>query len=333
MSHALPQDFSRHGDGESMEFAVLDLGSTTFHLQHICVDAEGHVSTRVDEKRSTCLGAQVFVDGFLNAASWLESLQAFSELLELSRRAGADQRVVVATSAIRSATNGAELVREIEQQNGVRVRVLSPEDEAWLAYLGQATSPVVAGRRIAAIDLGGGSVEVAVGEGTRCLHVASLPMGAVRIRTMTAATDYDAAQAARVRELVRSCVADTLQAVRELQPEIVVFGSGSARAARKLLLRDSALPGKTGPIETHTFQASLTSLLGRSPAELMQLGVESARASTVLVSATIMIEMLDALGAKFAVVSDKGLRDGIVFELQRDHASQQRLIQSASAFA
>jgi exopolyphosphatase/guanosine-5'-triphosphate,3'-diphosphate pyrophosphatase len=332
MSHERPADFAAEVQRWGMEIAVLDLGSTTFHLQHIRVDGDAQFTTSLDEKRSICLGAQVFVDGFLNRRSWLEGLNAVRDLLALSRTREPEHTIVVATSAIRSATNGARLVRDIECRYGVSVCVLEPEDEARLAYLGQSTSPVVGGRRVAVIDLGGGSVEIAVGEGARCVHAVSLPIGAVRVRATQSRAAYDHSDARHVATLLREQAADALRTVRELTPEIVVFGSGSARAARKLLMRSSAAPGKTGPIVTNQFRSLLTGLLDHSPEQLVELGVEPARASTVLVSATIMVQMLDMLGVDEALVSDKGLRDGVALEAYRDQLRRVRPLQRSTAF-
>jgi exopolyphosphatase/guanosine-5'-triphosphate,3'-diphosphate pyrophosphatase len=315
-------DFAPAAHSRAMEIAVLDLGSATFHLQHIRVDDQAQFATSLDEKRSICLGAQVFADGFLDRRSWLESLSAVQELLDASRARRPERTVVVATSAIRSASNGARLVREIERRHRLSICVLEPQEEARLAYLGQSTSPVIGGRRAAVIDLGGGSAEIAVGEGTRCLHAASLPLGAVRLRATHAREVYSAADARSVANVVQDTARDALRIVRELDPEIVVFGSGSARAARKVLMHGSAIPGKAGPIDATYLRSRLEMLLGLPPAQLIDLGVEPARASTVLVAATIMAQMLEMLHVDAAWVSDKGLRDGVALEAYHEHLSQ-----------
>jgi exopolyphosphatase/guanosine-5'-triphosphate,3'-diphosphate pyrophosphatase len=322
MSPEVPTEFAPAAQSGAMEIAILDLGSATFHLQHIRVDDPTQFATSLDEKRSISLGAQVFADGFLDRRSWLESLDAVQALLEISRGRCPERTVVVATSAIRSASNGARLVREIERLHRVSVCVLEPREEARLAYLGQSTSPVVAGRRAAVIDLGGGSAEVAVGEGARCLHAASLPLGAVRLRATQTGEVYSAADASSVAKIVRDEARDVLHIVRELCPEIVVFGSGSARAARHVLMHGSATPGKAGPIDTAHVRSRLETLLDRPAAQLIDLGVEPARASTVLVAATIMAQMLELLDVDAAWVSDKGLRDGVALEVYREHVSR-----------
>lgn len=315
-----------------MEIAVLDLGSTTFHLQHIQVDDAGRFATSLDLKRSLCLGTRVFKDGFIDAASWEACLAAVWELLEASDATKPAYRTIVATSAIRSAKNGSELIREIERTHGVEVRVLSPNEEARLAYLGQSTSDVVGGRRVAAVDLGGGSVEVAVGEGTRCIHATSLPVGALRVRA-EGGSAFGREEARRAAVKVREIVSAPLRDIRALDPEIIVFGSGSARAARRLLMRDTSRPGKIGPIDSAIFRERLNAHLGFTEQQLIQLGVDPARADSVLAAATIMLEIMDGLGEPHAYVSDKGLRDGAALELYRDQLVRERRAVAAPAVA
>ncbi len=302
----------------AMEIAVLDLGSTTFHLQHIRADAAGRFSTTLDTKRTPLLGARVFASGTLDRQGWVESLDAVEQLLGASRTCRFDHLVVVATSAIRSAENGLLLVREIERRHDVQVRILDPLEEARLAYLGQTTSPVVGGRRVVAVDLGGGSVEVALGEGVRCLHALSLPIGAVRMRALQDGGLFGREAALTLALRVRERLVPALEAVRNMRPELVTFGSGSARAARALLMRSGPLPGKVGPIDISAWRCRLDEHLGLSSAELVGLGVDPARADSVLASATIMAQILDLLRVTQACVLDKGLRDGIALQVYRE---------------
>lgn len=311
-----------------MDIAVLDLGSTTFHLQHLRMDTNGSSSTTLDEKRSLCLGTQVFADGHLDRRSWLESLDAVWSLLETSDEHKPSHRVIVATSAIRSASNGVDLIHEIERRHRVHVRILSPQEEARYAYLGQASWALADGLRLAAVDLGGGSVEIAVGEGTYVMHAASLPVGALRMRAGSELGAYGAAEARSVARKVREQIAESVGRIRQLAPQLVVFGSGSARAARKLLMRESAEPGKVGPLAVSEFRAALEQHLGHSSEDLIALGVDPARASSVLVAATIMLQVLELLEVDHAHVSDRGLRDGLAHEVF--HAAQAKPVRATA---
>lgn len=292
-----------------MELAVLDLGSTTFHLQHFQADAQGGLKSCLDLKICTSLGAQVFSDGYIDARSRGVALEAVDELLQASNRRGFTQRTIVATSAMRTAQNGRALAREIEARHDCQVTILEPREEARLAYVGQLGFPGLAGKRFAMVDLGGGSVELSVGRDHEIALTESLPLGAVRMRVASA--DH------ALEVLLREQLTEPVRAIQQLQPELIVFGSGSARAARKLLLRNDALPGKVGPIVTADFRRELTALSGHTPEQLIALGVEPARSNTVLTSGAIMLQILELLGVSDAVVSDRGLRDGVASELWR----------------
>jgi len=307
-----------------MELAVLDLGSTTFHLQHFQADVQGGLKSCLDLKNCTSLGAQVFADGYIDARSMAIALDAVDELLQASNLRGFTQRTIVATSAIRTAHNGRALAREIEARHDCQVTILEPREEARLAYVGQLGYPGLAGRRIAMVDLGGGSVELSVGRDDQIALTESLPLGAVRMRVASASHEH-------VDEsLLREQLTEPVRAIQRLQPELIVFGSGSARAARKLLLRNDALPGKVGPIVTEEFRRELTALYDHTSEQLIGLGVEPARANTVLTSAAIMLQILELLGAREAVVSDRGLRDGVATELWRTMSRVSGVFRSAA---
>jgi exopolyphosphatase / guanosine-5'-triphosphate,3'-diphosphate pyrophosphatase len=309
-----------------MELAVLDLGSTTFHLQHFQVGAHGDLTSCLDLKECTSLGAQVFRDGYIDEASWAVALGAVARLLNASDERGFTQRAIVATSAIRSAKNGRLLAREIQAVHGCQVTILEPREEARLAYVGQLGCPEVRGKRFAMVDLGGGSVELSVGCDERVLYTESLPLGAVRMRVASAAEGC--IDMGSLSQLLRAQLLEPLAAVARLTPELIVFGSGSARAARKLLLRANALPGKTGPIVTEQFRSELIALSGHAPEQLIALGVEPARSGTVLTSATIMLQILELLHARDAFVSDRGLRHGVATEQWRKLCRQSGVFRS-----
>jgi exopolyphosphatase/guanosine-5'-triphosphate,3'-diphosphate pyrophosphatase len=303
---------------KGMELAVLDLGSTTFHLQHFHVAGSGGLTSTLDLKDCTSLGAKVFPSGYIDAQTRAHALAVVDQLLSASNHRGFTQRAIVATSAIRSARNGRSLTRAIEARHDCPVAILEPHEEARLAYLGQLGSPEVVGKRFAMVDLGGGSVELSVGRDQQPLFTDRLPLGASRMR-VAAADSCD--RSALLREQLR----EPLRALARFDPELVVFGSGSARAARKLLLRASARPGKTGPINRDEFRSQLLALADHPPAQLVALGVEPARASTVLTAAAIMLQILELLGVQQAFVSDRGLRHGVASELLR-HLTRQSAV-------
>jgi exopolyphosphatase / guanosine-5'-triphosphate,3'-diphosphate pyrophosphatase len=301
-----------------MNIAVLDLGSTTFHLESFRAFADGTVASVLDAKRTLCLGDSVFRFGAIDDRAFDEALEAVSVLIDRSRDANPARLVVVATSAIRSASNGFELVREIERRHRVSVRIVGPSEEARLAYVGQSLSSFVAHRRVVVVDMGGGSVEVAVGQGARCELTESLPLGAVRVRATCPDASLDREGHVVLAERLRADLDRTCATVRSLRPEVLVFGSGSARAARRLAMRDSQQPGKTGPLSEEALRRSVERHAGLPEGALVALGVEPRRAPTVLIATSLMAELLRLCGPIPAYVSNRGLRDGVALETHRE---------------
>lgn len=293
-----------------MNITVLDLGSTTFHAQTFAVDSDGRFVTRFDDRRALHLGRDVYSTGRIGDAKWHAAITTVGELLEATRKQPSDVTIAVATSVLRDAANGLAFRVELWNRYRLGVQLLTPEQEARFTYLGASTDPHVGGRRVAVIDLGGGSLELAVGEGTRCLYAESLPLGAlhVRARLGEGSDSVSAAALGTVHERVRQVGKDVLSQVRALCPERVVFASGTARNARLHAMQGSAGPGKIGSLSAARLRDVLTH-------DHAQPGVQADDA--VQVAQSIMLATLDVLETSEAFVSDKGLRDGVALDVLR----------------
>jgi exopolyphosphatase/guanosine-5'-triphosphate,3'-diphosphate pyrophosphatase len=301
-----------------MNIAILDLGSTTFHLELFCVTADGGVAPVLDVKRTLCLGESVFRSGGIDEAARAEGLEAASELVARARSAGAERLVVVATSALREARNGDEFMRELERRVGLAVRVVGPKEEARLAFAGQALHGAADGRRVAVVDLGGGSVEIALGRGPRCESTESLPLGAVRLRAALPPGPLHALFQVVLADRIHAGLEPTCARVRRFAPEVVLFGSGSARAARSLATLGTASSGRTGPVDATTLRESVARHATLAETALVARGVHPRRASTVVVATSLMAEFLELSRCGAALVTDRGLRDGLALETYRE---------------
>ncbi len=298
----------------AMRIAVLDLGSTTLHLEHFDL-SEGTVARSLDEKITLRLGDHVFPKGHFDAATRARVIHSMTELLAKSAAQRPDRTTVVATSPFRNGTDGVEFAAQLARRFGVEVTILTPQQEAEFAYLGNATFDQRDVVRTAVVDIGGGSAEVAVGEGLRCLHALSLPLGAVRMgRLVAGRRPFGHAEARVLADALRDAVAEPLREVRALRPRSLVFASGTARAVRQLFMRDTALPGKTGPLSLDDLRHGLGEHLGSSPELLEAKGVDPARSDTVLVAASIMKVIAEAVGVEHFRISNRGLRDGVALE-------------------
>ena len=122
-------------------------------------------------------------------------------------RTNPDAVIAVATSAVREARNRRDFIVEIRPRFGIDVRVISGDEEARLSYAGARARLGGEIGRATLFDLGGGSLEVIVGDGPRVLRTASAPLGVLRAVVQTAFGSGDRERAARARSVGTPSVA------------------------------------------------------------------------------------------------------------------------------
>jgi exopolyphosphatase/guanosine-5'-triphosphate,3'-diphosphate pyrophosphatase len=278
-----------------MSLAVLDLGSSSFHLMVAQPDGQGGLVRVLDRKRMVRLAASTFTGGFIDDDACHRGLDAVGELLACAHAHGAPQVVAVATSAIREARNGVAFAQRVRHRFGVDVEILSGEDEVRLTYAGAASALNEPARRVAVIDLGGGTLELAAGHGARLLAVHSLPCGVLRLR--------DEPPAAIVETLLAHA-GSPIDSILEHEPSVLVFTSGTARAL-------AALAGAR-ELTRAAIARLATRLRGRDAAGLLALGVDPARTDTVAAGAVMMSALVERAGFTRATVVERALPEGVL---------------------
>ncbi len=156
--------------------AALDCGSNSTRL--LVVAADGRAQRR--EMRITRLGEGVDATGGLTLAAMARTYAVLDEYRAIMDEAGVARGLLVATSAVRDASNGSEFVDEAARRTGVAARILSGREEAAYSYAGATSDLEYDERPTTIVDVGGGSTELATsidGE----LVSASLQLGCVRV--------------------------------------------------------------------------------------------------------------------------------------------------------
>jgi exopolyphosphatase / guanosine-5'-triphosphate,3'-diphosphate pyrophosphatase len=229
------------------------------------------------------------------------------------RDLGAADVVAVATSAVREAPDRDELIRRLRQEAGLAVTVLSGEEEARLVYRGLAGTVDLKGRRALAMDIGGGSTEVAVGEGQTVLLAASLPVGAVRLSQEQAPADADGrmSEAAwrALCERVREAASPIAGEVRRLAPEQVFGGAGTMRSLIGMAGREveGALLSRE---EVDRLAGRLRRMTQRERVETA--GMFPDRADVIVAGAAVLLTIMDELGLPAVRFAAAGVREGLV---------------------
>jgi len=158
-------------------FGCIDIGSNTTRLLVAEMDCRG-LRPVVNRRVFTRIGASVSASGDIPPEKVSETAEVAAALAAEAHELGATQVAIVATAAVRNAPNREELEEAMRAATGLRVRVLSGTEEAELSFAGACHVLGRTGGRLAVVDVGGGSTEIAVGEAHRRPEWSeSLPMG------------------------------------------------------------------------------------------------------------------------------------------------------------
>ncbi len=314
--------------GSDAPFAVIDLGSNTVRL--VVFERPGRVPVPVvNERVFSELGRGVGASGRLDEAQVGPLMDCLGRFVRLAASFGAPEVTVLATSAVRDAANGPELVARIKSRFPALIVVLSGEEEARLAAEGVISGTPDADGLVG--DLGGGSLEITEVAGGRTGRSVSLPLGPLRLneafRGDMAAAGHDIAE--RLKRL------DWLDAGRDRDFYAV---GGSWRALAQVNMDQSAYPIHMvhGYAISRKEAANLATLVrGLGPQSLARIGgVAERRLPLMPLGAAVLGELVARVKPARVVFSAAGLREGFLYSrLDARERARDPLLAAAEALA
>jgi exopolyphosphatase/guanosine-5'-triphosphate,3'-diphosphate pyrophosphatase len=308
-----------------MKIAAIDVGSNSLHMVIAEADRNGGFVLLDGEKDMVRLGAGTLSSGRLSATAMRNALEVLRDYKRLADSRSVDKILGVATSAIREARNGEDLLDRIARQFGVYVRPISGEQEARFVYLAAQHSIHLEGKRALVLDIGGGSVELAAGSGPRVDYGTSEKIGVLRMMERFASSDP--LSSADERRLVNHLA----RAIKPHRERIVPLGIEQAVGTSGTILALGALAhheatGKKPEVLHHLTVGAdaihaLRKRLVRMPIEsrLRIRGLDPTRADIVAVGAVILDTLLSRLGVRELTLSEWALREGVLLDYIRSH--------------
>ncbi|HKR62533.1 MAG TPA: Ppx/GppA family phosphatase, partial [Thermoanaerobaculia bacterium] len=163
--------------------AAIDVGTNSIHM--IVVEEQRHGYRVIDkEKDMVQLGRGSLEGRPLTEEAIERGVEALKKMAAIAERWKVKEVVAVATSAIREAPNGRRFIAAAQKAAGIKIRVISGEEEADYIYRAVRSAIDFAGGTALAIDIGGGSVELIVGTNEEVFLTSSEPVGALRMAQM-----------------------------------------------------------------------------------------------------------------------------------------------------
>ena len=303
-----------------MRLAALDLGTNSFHLLVAEVQPDGHFSPVVREKEMLRLGDVVSREGRITPEAADRAVETVRRFRLLAEAAGAAEIHACATSAIRGAANGDALVDRIEADTGVEVRVIDGLTEAQLIFGAVRASVLLEPAPALCFDLGGGSVEIMVGDATGLRYATSENLGVGRL---TAALVHSDPLSKDDRRALRDHITDGLEpvaaAVAPHSPQLVVGSSGTLEDLARMVAarRDHAVPASLNQLMiTRDELAPLHKLLttGKAAERRKIEGLDSRRVDLIPAGSMFLHTAMDVFGFDTLTVSEWALREGILLD-------------------
>ncbi len=298
-----------------MRRAVLDLGSNSFHVLVAEVDGPEVVPVR-RSREMLHLGRTLATAGRIPDAVADRATATVERLAALAVRSGATATVAVATSALRDPAAGS-LRERLAAAAGVPVEPLDGAEEARLSHLGARAAVAVDREPTLVLDLGGGSLELAIGHGERTVWADSLPLGAGRLLPRLGDGPVSATRVVTLTAEIDAALDPVLGTLRQHRPTAVIAVGGTVRALARLLAVRAGrwLPATVNmaPLPSGELTAARDDLLATDgPGRAAMPGVRSGRADHLHVAALVLARVLERIDGPEAIVSDWGLREGVL---------------------
>jgi len=309
-----------HGIGMSNEeleapgafIGAIDVGSNAIRLGIAGQDADGLPKLLQRYREPVRLGHDAFTSGVLSDHSMGEAVAAFRRFRHILDKHHVERYRATATSAMRDAKNGADLIRRIADETGIKIDLISGEEEARLVHYSICRRVDLRDQFTLLIDMGGGSVEVTLCDDGEAISAQSFKIGTVRLLEMLGkGGDFNTL----LSEYLDGTRKKLTEQIGKRKADLCIATGGNAAAIGELgcamleLESDSRISKKQ--------LGRLIKRLGKLSFEerISDLGLRPDRADVILPAAMVFHEIMELGGAKTMVMPDASLLDGLLLDL------------------
>ncbi len=301
-----------------MRIAALDLGSNSFHLLVAEVRLDGSFSVLASDKEMLRLGDVVARTGYIDGEAAERAIATVARFKAIAESQRCDEIVALGTAALREALNGAAFAKRVRARTGVEVDVVDGLREAQLIFSAVRSSVLIDRPPALCADLGGGSLELMVGDGASLSFATSLRLGVGRLTAEVVRSDPPGAKdRARLERRVADELAPVLEHIAGFGPKMLIGSSGTYATIARMAtaLRDGAVPASVNQLRVDR------ALIGELAERIFALDTESRqrldgcdtrRSELLPAGVTVLTELMDRSGLDELTMSEWALREGIV---------------------
>ena len=304
-----------------IRISAIDIGSNSIRQTIADVSPTGVIRVVDEMKAAPRLGAGLYERGSLNEIAVQNALSTLSRMATLGNQLGVARTEVVATSAVRDASNGEQFLKLVRSETGLTVRILRGDDEARLSFRSALAHFDLGVGRAVVMDIGGGSLELALSADGLVERLISLPFGAIRMTEEFVGVPMKKKGMRKLRKNVRRELRRTVAARHWHASRIICSGGTFTTLAAIYLARTGIENAKTvhGTVIPRVELEHIVDMLHNMTLEERQKvpGLSAARADIIVGGLAVAAEVAARVEARELVISAYGIREGLLLEAAR----------------
>lgn len=310
-----------------MKISVIDIGTNSIHALIAELGSQGVFRVLLKDKEMIRLGDDTLLSHQLSPEAIDVAVKAVSRFVEIGLRRGVEHFVASATSAVREASNGGELIDQIYKSTGIKVQVITGGEEARLIDLAVMNSVDLDPKKNSVIvDIGGGSTEIILKEGFKTVGRQSIKMGSNRLRQMVPLSDPPKkSELQTLNEFLQKALIQLIQLPVNLDLPVMLGTSGTMNAVARILTHKHGLQFKSQKKVAEQFSLKqikdfYKELCGYSLKEKQSLkGLDEKRVDMIVQGFAYVIHLMEYFDAEFMSASEQALREGMIYDYMQKH--------------
>lgn len=296
-----------------MRLGVLDVGSNTIHLQVMDAHPGARPTPTTNYKVELRLTEYLDISGAISAGGIQLLNDAIEEAVAHARVNESDEILAFATSALREASNGAQIIANINKKHEIDLQVLSGDDEAAMTFLAVRRWFGWSAGKLLVLDIGGGSLEIASGIDENPETTISMPLGAARLtREFLTGDPYSSKGIKTLEKHAADVIRDLMpNALNSHDADHFVATSKTFRTLSRICAQWYGDNAKT--LERSSLNSAMPRLIEMSNKSRAELpGVSASRAQQIVAGGIVALAVMDRLDVDEAEICPWALREGIL---------------------
>jgi exopolyphosphatase/guanosine-5'-triphosphate,3'-diphosphate pyrophosphatase len=315
-------------------YAAIDIGSNSIRMLAAELEPQGSFRTLAAERRVVRLGTNVFREGWLGGDEIALACQVLTQMAEQCRKFEVQGMRIVATAALRDASNRDEFLEPASRILGAPVEVISGLEEARLIHLGvQAVWPHPK-ERLLILDIGGGSAELILSEEGHFVEAFSKPLGAVRLTELFLKGDPpDPREMGRMGKYIQERIAGPVGRFSSIKANRLIATSATAAAA-VCAINNVARSRRDRADRLHVTTPQIRQLFREVAARdiatrAKMTGIGPKRSEIIVAGVAVLHEVVQGLQMPRVYYSTAGVREGLIADLAHGKTGREQAALSA----